>query len=311
MRILIIGGTRFVGLAIVHEALARGHQVDVFHRGNNPLPPHADVRELLGDRNADLAPLRDGAWDVVIDTCAYRPHEVVAMLDALQGRFQKYVLVSSVSVYAEDIAPHSTESAARHATTGLDGLDLTTCAIDAETYGPLKVLCEDALRARHADHLLIRPTYVVGPGDYTMRFPHWVGRIAAGGEVDVPGPADEPLRYIDARDLAAFVLHAMETDARGAFSVAAADAQWTFGKTMQSIVDAVAPPGTQLNWLSIEAATASGETFPLWSGGTYPAAHQINCDAAFALGLQCRPLEQATRDVLKWLQAQTPKDPLY
>jgi len=309
MRILIIGGTRFVGLAMVHEALARRHRVDVFHRGSHPLPPGDGLRDLRGDRNAELTALQTGTWDVVIDTCAYRPHEVVAMLDALQGRFQKYVLVSSVSVYAEDIAPHSTESAARHPTSSLDGLDLTACAIDAETYGPLKVLCEDALSARHANHLLIRPTYVVGPNDYSMRFPYWVQRIAAGGVVDVPGPADEPLRYIDARDLAAFVLRAIEKDALGAFSVAAADAQWTFGKTMQSIVDAVGPPGTRLNWLSVEAATACGETFPLWSGGNYPAAHQINCDAAINVGLQCRPLEQTTRDVLQWLQAQTPQNP--
>lgn len=305
MKILFIGGTRFVGRAMVEQAVQCGHAVDVFHRGTTPLENIAGVRELHGDRNADRSALLDGQWDAVIDTCAYRPHEVNNMLDTLQGRVGKYVLISSVSVYADTIGPNSTESATRHSTDGLNGKDLATVAIDGETYGPLKVLCEDALTQRHENHLLIRPTYVIGPGDYTLRFPHWVRLIAAGGVVDVPGPADEPLRYIDARDLAAFVIGAIERDVRGAFSVAAADGCWTFGRTMHTIASAVAPPGTQLRWMGVEEATISDKALPLWSGGSYPNVHTIDCAAAMNAGLKYRALEETTRDVLQWLQQQS------
>lgn len=301
MNLLFIGGTRFVGRAMGQEALQRGHTVTLFHRGSTPVED-TGVKELLGDRNTDRSALAGGQWDAVIDTCAYRPHEVHNMRDALRGKVGKYVLISSVSVYADDIAINATESAARHATQGLDGQDLTTVPIDATTYGPLKVLCEDALTSGHADHLLVRPTYVIGPYDYTMRFPHWVRLIAAGGVVNVPGPHDEPLRYIDARDLAAFVVGAIERNACGAFSVAAADSRWTFGNTMDTIVSAVGPAGTELRWMGVEEATASGKTLPLWSGGTYPRAHTIDCSAAISAGLRCRPLGETVMDVQQWLR---------
>ena len=301
MHILFIGGTRFVGHAMAHEALQRGHRVDVFHRGSTPARGLGSAVQLHGDRSGDLSALATGQWDAVIDTCAYRPHEIEFLADALAGRCGKYVFISSVSVYADDIAPNQDESAPRMPTAGLDGKNLATIPIDGESYGPLKVLCEDAVRARHADHLLIRPTYVLGPDDYTQRFSRWVMRIAAGGEVLAPGPREAAIQYIDARDLAKFVVGSIENGLHGAFN-AASPPPFSFEAMLEQVIAAVGPSGTQLRWLTPAQATESSLQFPLWAGGRSPGKAAVNPAAAMAQGLSCRPLGETAVDVLEWLR---------
>lgn len=300
MRILFIGGTRFVGLAMARESLRRGHQVDVFHRGINPPKHLTGATDLRGDRCGDLSALARSEWDAVVDTCAYKPHEIQTMANALGSRFRKYVFVSSVGVYANDVPPNSDETAARADASVLAGKDLSKLAMSSETFGPLKVLCENEVLLRHADHLVIRPSFVIGPDDYTQRFPEWIRRIAAGGQVDAPEPRDAPIQYIDARDLAAFVVGAIEQDLQGAFNVAAPKPPFTFEKFLDEIIASVAPGGTRLHWLSVAEAIASGSSFPLWTGGPPDGRLALNSDAAMALGLSCRPLRDSARDVLEW-----------
>jgi 2'-hydroxyisoflavone reductase len=304
MRILFIGGTRFVGLAMARDAIERGHQVDVFHRGKTPADTLQGARHLPGDRITDLSSLAQGEWDAVIDTCGYRPRDIATMSDAIAGRHGKYVFISSASVYAENIPHNSDETAARTPTAGLDMQALDGTPVNGETYGPLKVLCEDEVFARHADHIVVRPTFVVGPHDYTQRFTEWVKRIAAGGEVDAPGPADAAVQYIDARDLARFVVGAVEQDVRGTFNAAATEPPFSFAQLLEGIAAGVAPEGTRLRWLPATDAAASGRDFPLWAEGKSYGMMAISSQAARSHGLSCRPLAQTAAEVLAWRSAE-------
>jgi 2'-hydroxyisoflavone reductase len=285
---------------MAREALRRGHSVELFHRGTTSATGLKGAAHLIGDRSGDLSALAQGRWDAVVDACAYRPGEIESMADALAGRFAKYLFISSVSVYADDIAPDCDEAAARMDTSGLTDKDLATIAVDAQTYGPLKVLCEDAVVARHENHVVIRPTYVIGPEDYTQRYPEWVRRIAAGGEVSAPGPRDAPIQYIDARDLARFVVLAIEHDLQGAFNAAAPQPPYTFENFLDETTAGVAPEGTSLNWLTPAQATESGLQFPLWAGGSSYGKAAVNSGAAKRNGLNCRPLRETAMDVLAW-----------
>jgi 2'-hydroxyisoflavone reductase len=165
MRFLIIGGTRFVGRHIAESALERGHEVTVFHRGQTGADALPDATHVLGDRDHDLDRLAEGTWDVTVDACAYVPRQVDELAEALGGRGGRHVFISTVSVYDEPMPPNSDEDAPLAT---LDDPD--TEVVDEHTYGGLKVLCERAVHRHHSDALVIRPTYVVGPHDYTHRF---------------------------------------------------------------------------------------------------------------------------------------------
>lgn len=303
MRLLFIGGTRFSGRAAARLAVARGHQVDVFHRGRTPPGSVPGARDLVGDRMADRSALGTGDWDAVIDTCGFRPGEIHAVADTLAGRCGHYLFVSSVSAYAPDI-PHLSDESARLAdTSGLDPATLATVPVDNATYGPLKVLCEQAVLARHARAAIVRPTFIVGPDDYTQRFPEWVRRLAAGGEVVAPGPADAAVQFIDARDLAAFAVDLAERGTQGTFNAAATQDMFTFADLLEGIAGAVAPAGTRLRWIPAAEAQASGQDFPLWAGGESSGLASVRSDAARAQGLHCRPLADTARDTLAWIRA--------
>ena len=305
MNLLFIGGTRFTGLAMAREALRRGHRVGLFHRGGQPDADSTGLegaRHLHGDRRQDLAALAQGQWDATLDTCGYRPGDIHAVADALDGRGGHYCFVSTASVYAEDTRAGSDESAPLAPTAALDPATLATVPITPETYGPLKVLCEQAVRERYAAPLVLRPPYIIGPGDYTMRFPEWVKRIAAGGVVDAPGPRHAALQYVDARDLANFALDAVERRLGGTFNVSAVQPPFGFGQMLDAIVEGVAPAGTQLRWLDVAQAKASGQSFPLWHEGQDLGMAALTSAAARAQGLQGRPLAETARDVLQWLR---------
>ena len=299
MRILIVGGTRFVGLAIAREAIARGHEVELFHRSAEIPPGTEGAKHLLGDRNRDFTSLQEGTWDAVIDVCGYRPHEIHALYDVFAGRIGKYVFVSTISVYDGGIPDGSDESAQQADTSFLAALDPITVEMGARTYGPLKVLCEEAVREHYADHLIIRPTFVIGEDDYTDRFTRWVKRIAEGGVVDAPEPKDGRIQYIDARDLAAFTLKALEDDRRGAFHVAAPSGGTTFAELLETIREVVGPEAARLNWVSVEEANERPADFPLWAGGKPTGMRALDTSAAEAAGLTARPLSDSVRDLLR------------
>jgi len=303
MRILMIGGTRFVGKHVVEQALARGHDLTIFHRGQTGGELFPDVEHRTGDRDSDLSALSEGRWDATVDTCAYVPRQVHELADALDGRGGQHLLISSVSAYAEPQGPGIDEEAEL---VELD--DPTVEEVTGETYGGLKVLCERAAVERHGPStLLVRPTFVVGPDDYTWRFPWWVARIARGGQVPVPGPPDAPAQVIDVRDMGAWMVRLLEKGREGAFHAVSPAPVFTWRQQMDSIVDAVAPPGTTLVWVdasAVEELDIEPGTIPLWGEGDAEVWVMAADPArAHATGLSPRPLADTVRDTLEWTRS--------
>lgn len=305
MRILMIGGTRFVGRYVVEAAVARGHDVTIFHRGRTGPDLFPDAEHRIGDRDSDLSALAEGEWDATVDACAYVPRQVQQLADVLGERGGHHLLVSSVSAYADPNGPGLTEDGAL---AELD--DPTTEEVTGETYGGLKAACERAAVDRHGPRtLLVRPTYVVGPDDYTWRFPWWVDRIARGGDVAVPGPAESPIQLVDARDQGAWMVRLLEDGHQGAFHAASPEPVFTWQQLMETVRETVGPPGTTLCWVpATEVARAGIEPggFPLWSGGDPDAwVMAVDPSRAFATGLAPRPLADTIRDTLEWLRGET------
>ena len=298
MRILIIGGTRFVGHAMAEAALEAGHDVTLLHRNATDELPGA--LHLLADRDGDLAVLADSSWDATIDVCAYLPGQVAAIHEALGERGGHHVFVSTVSVYADTPAPGADEDSPL-----LPEASADTQQVTGETYGPLKVACERVARERWGDGLtIIRPTYVVGPRDMTARFPWWVLRAARGGRMILPGPADAPMQCIDARDMGAWTIRLVEGRTTGVFT--AARPATTFEELVRDTVAAVGEPvelvpvdGTYLTGQGVD-----GAQLPLWSEGAPEYALAMSTARAEAAGLTHRPFEDVVRDTLAWAQAQ-------
>ncbi|MET0578305.1 MAG: NAD-dependent epimerase/dehydratase family protein [Ilumatobacteraceae bacterium] len=307
MRILFAGGTGFVGRAMAVEALSRGHHVTLLHRGNRHPPDVADAEHLLADRDGDLSLLAGRRFDATIDVCAYVPRQVDHLADALGDRGGHHVFVSTVSVYQEPDGPGLVESAPLATVP-----DPTTEVVDDRTYGGLKVLCEQRAAAAYGASGLtvVRPTYVIGPHDHTLRFPYWVRRIASGGTVLAPGPADAPMQTIDARDQASWTLDLAEGGVAGMFT--SADRASTFGAMLDAIVGAIAPAGTTLEWVDGRWLVEQGEdgsSLPLWCKGGREWALAADPAAAFGTGLRPRPLTESALDTQGWLTAEPPVGP--
>lgn len=306
MRILVVGGTRFIGRHVVEYALQREHDVTIFHRGRTGADLFRDddrVEHRTGDRNADLSALAEGEWGATVDTCAYVPRQVHQLADALGERGGHHLLVSSVSAYQAPDGPGYTEDSPL-----LELDDPTVEEVTDSTYGGLKVLCERAATERHGpDTVIVRPTYVIGPDDYTWRFPWWVTRLARGGEVLAPGPADAPAQVIDVRDMAAWMVGLLEDDESGAYHAVSPAPPFTWGQQIEAIRDAVAPEGTTLTWVDRDwllAQQVDGSALPLWSADD-PDVLVMAADPskAMATGLQPRPLADTARDTLAWARA--------
>jgi 2'-hydroxyisoflavone reductase len=301
MRILTIGGTRFVGRHLVAAAIARGHDVTVLHRGLE-CPGSPGAEHLHADRDADLGVLAGREWDATVDVCAYWPRQVSSLADALGERGGRHALISTVSVYADAPEPGLDEQAPLLAPLGLDG---SAPPMDAVTYGGLKVGCEHVAEQRHAGQLLlIRPTYIVGPYDPTARFPYWVDRLARGGTVLCPGRPDVPFQYVDARDLAAFTVGLLEAGDEGVFHAVQPSAPYSFAEMLEEVRAAVAPAGTSLAWVPSAWLANRGVTpamLPLWTGGDDPE-FTLAMDPARAVsaGLRARPMVETVEDTLRW-----------
>ena len=303
MRLLIIGGTRFVGRHIAEVAVERGHEVTVFHRGKTGTDVIPEAEHIMGDRDTDLSRLAKGEWDATVDACAYVPRQVSELAQALNGRGGQLAFISTVSVYAEPIPPNGDENAPMAT---LD--DPTTEVVDDRTYGGLKVLCEAAAHEHFdANLLIVRPTYVVGPHDYTHRFTYWVERIADGGDVLAPEPRDYGIQVIDARDQAAWIVDMLEKGNTGTFHTVSPPPPFSFEQMLNSIVEAVGPAGTRLVWVDRDFLLkqgVEGSDLPLWPGSDF-GDFGISSDPSrvLAAGLAPRPFAQTVKETMAYERA--------
>jgi nucleoside-diphosphate-sugar epimerase len=302
MRLLVLGGTSFVGRAVVAEALGRGWSVTTFNRGNAP-PVAEEVERLVGDRlaPADLRPLRGRAWDAVVDTWAGAPRAARDSAEALAGAVARYAYVSSGSVYGP---PPQTG--------GDESQPTVPAAPDADDgeYAANKRGAELAIEAAFGDRaLLARAGLILGPHENIGRLPWWLLRMRRGGEVLAPGPRDLPLQYIDARDLAAWLLDAVADGRSGPFNVVSRRGHATMGRLLEACRAASGAPGTTLTWVAPEFVDASGiepwTELPVWlpPDHEYHAMHDTDVERAHAAGLRCRPLQDTVRDTWAWLRA--------
>jgi 2'-hydroxyisoflavone reductase len=224
--VLILGGTRFIGRHIVEALLDAGHQVSVLNRGISPDELPAAVERLRGDRDrgaAGLSTLTGRSWDVCIDISGYTPRQVRPGAEMLRARVQRYVFVSAVSVYGDAQERPVVETHPRIPPVAEDVTE-----VNSETYGALKVACENLVHEIYGDRgTLLRPQIVVGPHDTWDRYTHWVQRAARGGEMLAPGDGSDHVQFIDVRDLARFVRTVVERDRGGAFNLAGPRLTWS------------------------------------------------------------------------------------
>jgi 2'-hydroxyisoflavone reductase len=285
MRMLVLGGTKFLGRHVVEQALARGHEVTLFNRGQTLPDLFPGTEKLRGDREGDLSALEGRTWDAVVDTSGYVPGTVARTLEAL-GDVSHYTFVSTISVYA-DMSTPPTES--------------SSLAQDEE-YGGLKARCEEVVRERFPDAFVPRPGLIVGPWDPTGRFTYWPERLAAGGRVLAPAPPDAPAQVIDARDLAAWIVRAAEEGLGGTFN--AVDRP----TTRAALIDACRTSDVELVWVDgdflAEQGVGEWMELPLWlHSPEYRGMLAVDPSPAFEAGLETRPLVETARDTLAWVRA--------
>jgi 2'-hydroxyisoflavone reductase len=303
MRILVLGGTQFLGRHAVDVALARGHDVTLFNRGETGPELFPTVEKLRGDRDGNLDAVRGRSFDAVIDTSGYVPRVVTQTLEAL-GDVGHYTFVSSISVYADCSTSPTEESPVAQ---------LPEPSEDPQAhYGALKALCEDAVRDRFPEAFVPRPGLIVGPFDPTGRFTYWPTRIAAGGDVLAPAPADSPSQVIDARDLAAWIVDAAERDIAGTYN-AVGPAQ-PLGAVLETCID-VSESDAELVWVDptflLEHDVGPWLELPLWlPDPEYAGMTSISPELALKEGLVTCPLAETIRDTLAWaVAAEAPPDP--
>jgi 2'-hydroxyisoflavone reductase len=315
LRILILGGTGFIGPHQVRYAVARGHHVTLFNRGRTGPGLFAglkNVEERIGDRApvpGDYASLKDGRWDVVIDNPTTRPRWVREAAAAVKGRADQYVFISTISVYAANDTPGADETAAVATTTTPD---VESGPEFPPLYGPLKALAEQEVRkAFPGKATIVRPGLIVGVGDATDRFTYWPVRVARGGEVLAP-PAGDPVQIIDARDLSEWVIRCCEQRVYGVFNATGPQARFTVGQMFAGIRDAT---GAKATFTHVTAAFLEAQQPPVrpWSDlpvwvppvGDTAGFTQRSIARAVAAGLTFRPFADTVRETLAFYERQT------
>ena len=299
MRLLLLGGPKFVGRALIEAALARGHEVTTFNRGQTNPGLFAEVEELHGDRHGDLAPLRGREWDAVLDTSAYVPHVVHSAAGLLADSAGLYAFVSSISVYADYSQPTPEDAALKTLAEGHPDDELLA---DYANYGALKVLCEEAVEARFGGRaLIVRPGLIVGPNDPTDRFTYWPRRAELGRPVLAPAPAGMPVQLIDVRDLAEWMMRMVERAEAGVFNATSPADAHTFGSMLEDC-GARDVVWADEAWL-LEQGVEPWSDLPLWIPAGDPDMayfHRADVSRALAAGLTFRPLEETAGDVPPW-----------
>ncbi|MBJ6763024.1 SDR family oxidoreductase [Myxococcaceae bacterium JPH2] len=310
-RILILGGTGFLGPAIVTAAQARGHTLTLFNRGKTRPELFPNVEKLHGDRDPNkdegLKSLAGRSWDAVVDTSGYYPRLVRASAELLAPNVKRYVFISSTSAYANDKTPGEDESAP---TATLADPTVETMGKEFEFYGGLKRACEEVVeKAFAARATIVRPGYIVGPEDRTDRFTYWPVRFARGGEMLAPGAPSDPFQVIDVRDLAEWLVHLIENDTSGAYNAVGPGMAWTMGGMIDTC-RTVTGKDTKVTWVPADFLEKNGEkgdgSLPIWMtpSGATAGAHLRKSDKAVKAGLKFRPVTDTIRDTLAWFNAQ-------
>ena len=298
MKLLVLGGTKFLGRHAVDAALADGHEVTIFTRGQTSPELFPEVEHLRGDRDGKLGSLAGRTWDGVVDTSGYVPRIVRQSAELLRDAVARYVFVSSISVYG-DFSDPITEA------TPIAELDDPDTEEILESYGALKAACERVVEEVYGDRSArIRAGLIVGPYDPTDRFTYWPRRIAAGGEVLGPGDPDAPVQFVDARDLAAWLVQLALRGPGGVFNATGPAERLTFEELLDRARTAI---GSDANvvWTDeqrvLDAGVHPWTELPLWLPGTdYAGMARADISRAVDAGLRFRPVEETILDTLAW-----------
>lgn len=301
MRILVLGGTIFLGRHIVEAALARRHEITLFHRGRHGLELFPAVSRILGDRTESLDALRNLRWDVIVDTSGYVPRVVDLSAEGLRDCADLYVFISSVSVYADQATPGAVEDWAL-AQLG----DASDEVVTEDNYGALKALCEDRVASRWPDRcLLIRPGLIVGPDDPTDRFTYWPVRYAEGGEVLAPGEPERPVQFIDVRDLAEWLVRCCEDRTTGVYNAVGPAHGVSFGDLV-SACQQCSNARTATTWVSErflhENDVEPWRDLPLWLplDSEFAGLDGVDGTKAWQAGLTTRSVTATVGDTMAW-----------
>ncbi|ANU16408.1 hypothetical protein BBI11_04755 [Planococcus maritimus] len=303
MKILILGGTRFLGRFLTQAALDQGHEVTLFNRGKENPALFPEVEKLVGDRDGELTALEGRTWDAVIDTCGYVPQVVQQSAALLAGNAGHYTFISSASVYDDLQDPGIDEE---HAVRKLpqDVADPP----GNEYYGELKFLCEREVEKQFPDRsLIIRPGLIVGPYDFTGRFSYWANRVAQGGEVLAPGRKDRQIQFIDVRDLAEWILRMVEQQVSGVFNATGPSHSLTMEAFLETCRNALSSRA-KFVWMDDEFLMANDVGYwmelPLWipDSENVDGFMAMSIDKALAQGLSFRPLAETIQDTHEWQQ---------
>jgi 2'-hydroxyisoflavone reductase len=302
MRVLILGGTQFLGRHLADAALAQGHSVTLFNRGTKSMGLFPEAEHLRGDRDSDLTALHGRRWDVAIDTSGYVPRAVRASAELLANAIEHYTFVSSISVYSGwPEVPHIDETAPV-ATLSDPAIE----EVNGETYGPLKALCEQAVEQKLPGRtLIVRPGLIVGPYDPTDRFSYWPARVARGGEMLAPGRPERLVQVIDARDLAEWILQMAANRATGTFHATGPEYPLTMDEVLVES-RRVSGSETTITWIPDgfleQQQVGEWVELPLWIPEREgPGVGDVNCARAIAAGLTFRPLAETIDATLAWL----------
>ena len=311
LRILILGGTGFIGPYQVRYAVARGHRVSVFNRGRRQAELPASVEHLRGDRNHDLASLRGRDWDVVIDNPTTLPFWVRDAASLLKDHARQYLFISTISVYADLSRPEMDETAAVAPYPGADAMAETMDSFRKNVgglYGPLKALSEqEAEKWFPGRTTVVRPGLIVGPGDPTDRFTYWPVRVARGGEVLAPGTAQDPVQIIDARDLAEWTIRLAEQNATGVYNATGPTRPLAMGAMLEAMRPLARGPVrftfADADFLEQQQVSAWAD-MPVWlpPRGETAGHARVSIRRALAKGLSFRPLAETARETLQWFE---------
>jgi 2'-hydroxyisoflavone reductase len=313
MRILILGGTVFLGRHLTEAFLSRGHEVTHFNRGLQNTHLFPEVEKLRGDRDRDLLLLRGRSWDAVVDTCGYFPRQVAAAARALHPHTPLYALVSSVNQYADLSVCDVNEN--HPGAPAIFSAAQPEPQLTPETYGPLKAACEKAVRQVYGGGaLVLRPGCLVGPYDQAYRFTYWAKRVAAGGPMLIPGRPDQIWQIIDVRDTAAWIVCMLENGRTGTFNVVGPEQPISADRLVHELASVAAinaqPIWVDTGFLRGEPGGSRWLDLAEWSNLPPTMTHLYSIDNAHAIaaGLCFRPLAATAKDVLSWLAQRAPQE---